>query len=76
MLSPLDRDLLDLERGWWLEPGPKEWIIRDRIGLGASDYYRRLARLVWAEEAEAYDPLTIRRLRRLVGSARPTAGTS
>lgn len=69
MLTDVDREILDLERTWWIVPGPKECAITERIGLDASSYYRRLSALIADEAALAYDPLTVRRLRRLV---RPT----
>ena len=30
-----DKAILDLERSWWTEPGPKEVVIRARLGLSA-----------------------------------------
>jgi hypothetical protein len=65
-LTGVDRAILDLERTWWQKPGPKEWTISDQVGLDAAAYYQRLAELLWCEHAERYDPLTVRRLRRLV----------
>lgn len=65
-LTGVDRAILNLERTWWQQPGPKEWIISDQVGLDAAAYYARLAALLWCDEAERYDPLTVRRLRRLV----------
>ena len=66
MLSIDDRRILDFERGWWRYPGPKESTIPDLLGMDAAAYYRRLRELVDAAEAAEYDPLTIRRLRRLM----------
>lgn len=76
MLTWADREILDLERTWWQEPGPKEWLIVDRLGMDASSYYRRLADLLREPAAAAYDPLTVHRLRRLLALGRPAAGTS
>lgn len=76
MLTWADRAILDLERTWWREPGPKEWLINDRLGVDATSYYRRLGELIWDHAAEDYDPLTVRRLRRLVAPDRPAAGSS
>ncbi|HSJ33769.1 MAG TPA: DUF3263 domain-containing protein [Acidimicrobiia bacterium] len=76
MLTWADREILDLERTWWQGPGPKEWLILDRLGMDASSYYRRLSVLLWEPAAVAYDPLTVRRLRRMLPPGRPVAGTS
>ncbi|HET6794101.1 MAG TPA: DUF3263 domain-containing protein [Acidimicrobiales bacterium] len=62
-LSERDRAILDCERSWWKEPGPKEAVIRGRLGLSPTLYYRRLAALAASADAYAYDPLVIRRLR-------------
>lgn len=64
-LSERDRAMLDFERTWWSEPGPKEAGIRRRFGLSPARYYQVLGELAESEEALAYDPLVVRRLRRL-----------
>ena len=64
-LSERDRAILDFERTWWTEPGPKEVLIRERFELSPTRYYRILAELLESVEADAYDPLVVRRLRRL-----------
>jgi hypothetical protein len=64
-----DRRILDFERGWFLHPEPKDRSITDVLGLSPSEYYDRLRDLMRAPDALAYDPLTVRRLRRMVGAA-------
>jgi hypothetical protein len=64
-LSERERAILDFERTWWTEPGPKEGVIRSRFGLSPTRYYRVLGDLMESAEADAYDPLVVRRLRRL-----------
>ena len=64
-LSARDRAILDFERTWWTQPGPKEGAIRKRFGLSPARYYRLLGELVDSSDADAYDPLVVRRLRRL-----------
>ena len=66
MLSAEDRAILDFERGWWLEPGPKDQAIEMSLGLTSSAYYRRLRRLVMRGAALAYDPLTTKRVLSLI----------
>lgn len=64
-LSDRDRAILDFERSWWTEPGSKEDAIRTRFALSATRYYQVLAALVEGDEAVRYDPLVVRRLRRV-----------
>jgi hypothetical protein len=64
-LSPRDQAILDFERSWWTEPGPKEGAIRERFDLSPTRYYQVLSDLLDAPEALGYDPLVVRRLRRL-----------
>jgi len=64
-LTERDRAILDFERSWWHETGPKETLIQERFELSASRYYEILGRLLESPEAYAYDPLGVRRLRRL-----------
>jgi hypothetical protein len=65
MLSQRDKMVLDFERSWWMLPGPKDRAIREHLGISAGVYYQTLRRLVELPEAAVYDPLTIRRLRRV-----------
>ena len=64
-LSERERSIIDFERSWWTESGPKEVAIRTRIGLSPTRYYQLLAGLIDSSEADAYDPLVVRRLRRI-----------
>ncbi|MEO7555552.1 MAG: DUF3263 domain-containing protein [Acidimicrobiales bacterium] len=64
-LTDRDRSILDFERGWWCESGPKEVAIRERFELSTTRYYEIVGELLDDAEAAAYDPLVVRRLRRL-----------
>ncbi|MHB1488566.1 MAG: DUF3263 domain-containing protein [Acidimicrobiales bacterium] len=64
-LSDRDRAMLDFERSWWLHPGPKEVAIRQQFGLAPTTYYRLVNSLLESDEAVAYDPLVVRRMRRM-----------
>ncbi len=66
MLSSDDRAILDFERGWWLEPGPKDQAIEWSLGLSSFAYYESLRRIVLDCAASAYDPLTVKRVRSLI----------
>ena len=64
-LSERDQAILDFERTWWNEPGPKEIAIRTRFDLSPTRYYQVVQELLDSADALAYDPLVVRRLRRL-----------
>jgi hypothetical protein len=64
-LTERDRAILDFERAWWSEQGPKEGLIRERFELSAARYYEVLGELLDSPEAYEYDPLVVRRLRRM-----------
>ncbi|MDP8992670.1 MAG: DUF3263 domain-containing protein [Actinomycetota bacterium] len=63
-LSERDRAVLDFERSWWTQGGPKGVAIRERLDLSATRYYQVLNRLLESPDAIAYDPLVVHRLRR------------
>ena len=57
--------ILDFERTWWQLDGSKESAIRERFALSTTRYYQLLNELLDSPEALAYDPLVVRRLRKL-----------
>lgn len=64
-LSDRDRAILDFERQWWRHPGSKEQAIRELFEIPATRYYQVLNRLLDRPEAMQYDPMLVKRLRRL-----------
>jgi hypothetical protein len=64
-LSDRDRALLDFERQWWRYAGAKEQAVRELFDLSATRYYQVLNALIDRPEAMAYDPMLVKRLRRL-----------
>jgi hypothetical protein len=64
VLTDRDRAILDFERSWWSEPGPKELAIRERFELSTTRYYEILNELLDMPDALEYDPLVVLRLRR------------
>lgn len=66
MLKPEERAILDFERVWWIEPGPKDQAIEFALGLSARVYYEELLRLLNDPVAFEYDPLTLKRVKALV----------
>lgn len=64
-LDQRERDMLDFEREWWRYAGAKEQAIRARFDLSTSRYYELLNALIDRDDAVAYDPMLVKRLRRL-----------
>ena len=63
-LAERDRLILDIERGWWLEGHSKTQVVRERLRLSLTRYNQLLGALVDRKDAEEYDPLVVRRIRR------------
>ena len=64
-LSERDRQILGFERLWWKYAGAKEQAVRENFGMSATRYYQVLNALIDKPEALAFDPLLVKRLRRL-----------
>lgn len=64
-LSEQSRQMLDFERQWWRYAGAKEQAIRDLFDLSPTRYYQSLNALLDTPEALAYDPMLVKRLRRM-----------
>ena len=64
-LTQREKAILDFERTWWTEPGPKEMVIAEKFELSSERYSALLAELLESEAAESYDPLVVKRLRRM-----------
>jgi len=71
-LTERDQAILDFERTWWTEPGTKAAAIQGTFRLSPTRYYQLLGDLVSSPEADAYDPLVVRRLRKLRSTRRRT----
>ncbi|WP_294567536.1 DUF3263 domain-containing protein [uncultured Arthrobacter sp.] len=65
MLTDTELAILDLERESYRYPAAKETAIVERFGWSAVRYYQALHALIDRAEAEAHDPVTVRRLVRL-----------
>ena len=64
-LNEKQRQILAFERQWWKYAGAKEQAIRESFDMSATRYYQVLNALIDRESALAYDPLLVKRLRRL-----------
>ena len=59
------RDVLDFERAWWQAGASKDAAIRERLGMSPTRYYQVLNRAIDLQASLEYDPMLVRRLRRL-----------
>lgn len=70
-LSPLGRDMLDLETHFTLPTdGRKQNAIREFFGMTETRYFQLLLDLIDRPEALAYAPVTVNRLQRQVAAAK------
>lgn len=64
-LSERDRLLLEFERQWWKHQGSKESAIRDLFDMSTTRYYQLLNALIDSQAALEFDPMLVKRLRRM-----------
>jgi hypothetical protein len=64
-LSPRDEQLLAFERQWWRYPGAKESAIKEMFELTPARYYQLLNDLLDRPAAMQFDPMLVKRLRRM-----------
>lgn len=64
-LDERSRQILDFEREAWQLAVTKERAIRERFGFSPARYHQLLHRIIDRPEAVTYDPMLVRRLRRL-----------
>jgi hypothetical protein len=64
-LTQRDLDILDFERTWWKHAGVKEQAIKERFEMSATRYYQILNELLERPAAMEYDPILVKRLKRL-----------
>src|ERR1043165_9042317 len=64
-LSERDRAIIAFERQWWRFAGAKEQAVRELFDMSATRYYQVLNALIDRPEALAYDPMLVKRLRRM-----------
>lgn len=67
-LTERERQVLAFERQWWRRAGAKEHAIRELFGISSTRYYQLLNGLLDNGAALAYDPVLVKRLRRLRAS--------
>lgn len=59
------RSVLDFEKHWWKHQGNKAAQIQARLTMGTARYYRLLNAAIDHPDAVEYDPMLVKRLRRL-----------
>src|SRR5690349_8006159 len=64
-LSGEQKAILDFERPWWKYQGAKETAVRERFDMSLTRYYQVVNSIIELPEAMAYDPLLVKRLRRM-----------
>ena len=67
-LSERDREVLTFERQWWKYAGAKEQAVRELFDMSATRYYQVLNGLLDDPAALAFDPMLVKRLRRMRAS--------
>ena len=64
-LSDREREVLAFERQWWKYAGAKEQAVRELFDMSATRYYQVLNALIDRPDALAFDPMLVKRLRRM-----------
>jgi hypothetical protein len=67
-LSERDQRMLEFERQWWKYAGAKEQAIRELFDMSGTRYYQILNGLIDDPAALAFDPMLVKRLRRMRAS--------
>ena len=64
-LDERSQQILSMERLWWKYAGAKEQAITKQFSIWPANYYQLLNQLIETDAALAYDPMLVKRLRRL-----------
>ena len=64
-LDAQDKRILDFERSWWKHAGVKEQAIKEHFEMSATRYYQILNEVLEKTAALDYDPILVKRLKRL-----------
>ena len=64
-LSDRDQRILEFERQWWKFRGAKDEAIRELFDFTPTRYYQVLNALLDDQAALAFDPMLVKRLRRM-----------
>ncbi len=64
-LDDRSKRILDFERDWWRYAGAKEQAVREAFDVSPTRYYQLLNHIIDDDVAVVYDPMLVKRLRRL-----------
>jgi hypothetical protein len=64
-LTAREQEILAFERQWWKYAGAKEQAVRDLFDMSSTRYYQVLNALIDRSDALAFDPMLVKRLRRM-----------
>ena len=67
-LTERDQRILAFERQWWKYAGAKEQAIRELFDMSSTRYYQILNTVIDTPQALAFDPMLVKRLRRMRNS--------
>ena len=67
-LSERDQNILEFERQWWKYADAKEQAIRELFDMSSTRYYQIINTLIDTPEAMEFDPMLVKRLRRMRAS--------
>jgi hypothetical protein len=67
-LGERDQNILEFERQWWKYAGAKEQAIRELFDMSSTRYYQIINTLIDTPEAMEFDPMLVKRLRRMRAS--------
>jgi len=75
-LSERDRGILEFERQWWKYAGAKEQAIRELFDMSSTRYYQLINTLIDTPDALEFDPMLVKRLRRMRSSRQQARSAS
>ncbi|MFN0282530.1 MAG: DUF3263 domain-containing protein [Kineosporiaceae bacterium] len=64
-LTAREQEILAFERQWWKYAGAKEQAVRELFDMSSTRYYQVLNALLGRNDALAFDPMLVKRLRRM-----------
>jgi hypothetical protein len=65
VLTEREQEILAFERQWWKYAGAKEQAVRELFDMSSTRYYQVLNALIDRSDALAFDPMLVKRLRRM-----------